>query len=524
MKKLFPLLAALVLFAGCLGGEEDTSPEGNDTPTENNNQEDPNAGGETVLPTSFTDIPEDGVKPAEPEEVFARLASAQRTRLADNVRKELLPDAAITPTEGEEDARESGPSEDFSSKENFELTGSFTMPELGGEMIEFAMSFEGNARYGEDPAADFTFDLSGSAGSQGSGSVSGGFILVDEAFYGQVADVTLNVPGMPSEMILGPFQPFFETWYQLSLSDIENLTGEAMDPADLMQNPQKITNDVLRIIENTELWTQTEALPSEKGYYRFEVELNETALMSATEDIFDAVDFPEPDRTQILRELQEGFDEIEVTGTMAISAEHPEYFTFEGQAVSQYDTIDINVEVNAEMVEVFVSPVDEEEAIVFQSEKSGATWDYSLVLQESEESITLMDGSYGASIFSVSLYDDYNGEELFALDLAKSGEAWAGSLSVPEDDIVIAISNLVFKNEGANMQVSGDFGITQGGQEMGSFGVSYTVEEVENVSISAPADYKTFEQLMEEMQSLQAAFGGAPAGSYEDMGEPVLVE
>ncbi len=478
MKTKFLLFGAstIVLFSGCLG--------------------------QTAVPT-------DGTLPPNPTATFDDLTQKSRDAWANEVAS-MLPDFISF--------------KKYAS--DFSLKGEAQIPEMGGS-ASFALTATGENDM-TDPSnivGKSDISLSGDISGMFTGSMKLdlSFILANKSVFLSIKELILDFPMIPSSQVVEPLKASFGKWYGDTFEKIDELTGGQMNIAESIvsaKTPAQMSDELIRIIQTRKIWKMVSAEAVTGGQYVFEVELDKAELKGAILDFLALGNIPQEEKTTIEADLDKDLAVLEVKGKLFLSAQDPKDFRFNGVVVStkegESSSTNIVVVMNENEKSFSGKTTETGEHASFSIKSEGGVENFEVIGgKTAEENQTLVRGSKSENEMKATFFDPELGTEVATIILAQKDKKWSGTIQMKDQPVVVQIADL----EIGGTKIAGKVTVKNGETELGKAEMSYSITEKSGISVSAPAEFESFDQLKPILiESFGALSGPSSLSSPEGTG------
>lgn len=456
------------------------------------------------------DLPEEGTVPENPAEKFDELMQKNRDAWADDL-VARLPEFL----------------EFKKYASDFSFSGEAQIPELGGSLsFDISANGENDLSDPEIPLGKTDISISGSVLGMISGSAAAkaSVIFAEKSIFVSLQDFSFDFPMIPSSQIVDPLKPIFGKWYGDTLEKIAEATGGEFDSTS-MPNIAQIQDEIVTIIKTRKIWKMKSAEPVANGQYVFAVELDKEELKAAILDFLASANIPENDISQVKSSLDSDLSQIEVFGNLTISAQNPKDFRFEGTVQSTSDvegsspeSADVIIVMNEGEKTFSVTEQAKNHILITVISQDGKETFEISVGNTSEENYTVLSGFRTDDTVEMTFSDPDSGEEMAKLMLSKEDKKWSGTvvdLTNQDSDVIAEISDL----EKTSSKIAAKVILKNGGTSLGSFEMSYSLEEKTSISITAPSDFEPFENLEPVLEEVSIGLMGGGMSQEMTPGE-----
>jgi len=452
----------------------------------------------------------EGKAPKNPEKTFQELTTKHNNAWADTV-SDLLPEMA-----------------DYTQTESaFALNAEATIPETGGT-LNLTITAESASDFSRenDPLAQSTIAIKGSLDGDFAGAVETTLQVqvVNDGLYLSLADLDVSIPNVPASELNLITQGFVGQWFGDSFETIKQLSGGQLDIKQAIMSRAKgvaaAQADILNLIRNAKLFSYKASLPSENGFFLFEVELSKESLRDTVLSLLTLSNAPQSEIDRLSTEMDAELEKATLTGTLGILAADPKYFTFSG-AVTNTDFPDDSLMIDASFLEgektlkIFSVQKETGAELTITSSEAGDAFTFSLL--NKQEKKVFFQGTRGEAKISLEVFDPEAGIQLGKMELVKEGEVWGGMITTDQSpDILVEISNLRIDKENATITLVAKNGETL----LGKADITSEVHEGKALVLTAPEGAQSFQSLLPLILGASGGFGGGGHGEID----PALVD
>lgn len=412
------------------------------------------------------------------------------------------------------------------SKSSFSLKGNAAMADES--TIDFAFDANGEADMtnAEDPlmktALSAEADLKGGA-FEGNAKASLEMIVANASIFLSLKELAVDFPDFPTSEILDPIRQHVGKWYGDTFVSLNEQTGMDIQKTYLnrLNNPAEVREKIGAIITDTELFTMKSYVGEENGMYRFDVELNKPELRSALEAVMNMSAVTEAQKQQALADFDADMANLTVTGVLGLDQNDPKYFSFDGTITDATDAAKsgtIKMAILKEKKTVDLAQNGETTTLTIDHTEAGDA--FSVTQGKADKApVETAKGTIGETTITLAANDVETAKPVFELALNKTGDTWAGTAKMLEEDKVVQvveIGDLAFTKDSLNAKLVIK---NEEEKEVMNMTIAYQTEAAETVSIVSPESYDQFSVLLQNFLPLMMM--GAPGLTAPGMTAPM---